>query len=69
MSLKTPVLGVDISVVSLPSVYLLKNDKNVLDAKNSNFHFCVFKVLQCTIEAVVHHRYSSVFNTFLKIVK
>ena len=29
--------------------YLLKKAKNILDAKNNNFHFfCVIKVLQCT---------------------
>ena len=38
-----PVLGTDRSRVLLPSVfYLLKKAKNVMDAKNYNFHFFAF---------------------------
>ena len=35
MSLKTPVLGINRRRVSLPSIYLLKVAKNVLDAKKT----------------------------------
>ena len=52
MFVKTLVLDFDRSRVSLPRVitspfYPLKKAKFVLGAINNNFHFCVYKVLQC----------------------
>ena len=44
MSFKTLVMGIDRSRVSLPSVLSVKKAKNVLDAKNNNFHFLRFSV-------------------------
>ena len=42
VSLKAPVLGADRSRVALPPVFILKKAKNVMDAKNNNFHFLRF---------------------------
>ena len=42
VSFKTPVLGIDRSSVVIIRFYLLKRAKNVLDAKNNNFHFLRF---------------------------
>ena len=47
MSLTTPVLGIDRSRVSLPSVFICQRRLKCSGYKNNNFNCLLFKVLQC----------------------